>query len=204
SALLSACQVQITCPGDPTSACGLCTKRLANRRRRFASSPGIRLAIFPFVRGGTVMQKNALLVLAVLALVVGPPGGYAQGPQSLTMTKAVVVSVDPSQRLMVIKNAEGRQQTVELDDQLAGFAGIRAGDEVVISLRKGPGRDRVMAISKGGTVRSATRTTAPPVKEETRAASARRPDERVIAPSTEAAEVRRNDAVLATYSDRVA
>jgi hypothetical protein len=166
-------------------------------------------------------MRNAL-VFAVFALLASGSGLYAQAPQSLTMTNATVVSVDPSQRIMVIKNTEGRQQTVELDDQLAGFAGIRAGDQVVLSLRKGPGRDRVMAIEKAGptsktsttttttttttasgTSGTATSSAAPITTRERHATSTQAEETRVVTPSTDAA-VQRTEAALGTYSDRVA
>jgi hypothetical protein len=166
-------------------------------------------------------MRNAL-VFAVFALLASGSGLYAQAPQSLTMTNATVVSVDPSQRIMVIKNTEGRQQTVELDDQLAGFAGIRAGDQVVLSLRKGPGRDRVMAIEKAGptsktsttttttttttasgTSGTATSSAAPITTRERHATSTQAEETRVVTPSTDAA-VQRTEAALGSYSDRVA
>jgi hypothetical protein len=140
--------------------------------------------------------KKIALLFAALAMLAGASVLSAQNPQSLTMTNAEVVSVDPSQRTMVIRNTAGKDQTVELDDQLAGMGGIRPGDKVVLSLRKGPGRDRVMSISKGG-------ATAPP--QETR-----------VEPSTTGATVVHPPAgpgVAATvatvasldaYSDRVA
>jgi hypothetical protein len=149
-------------------------------------------------------MKNAI-IFAATALLAAASGLHAQGPQSLTMTNAVVVSVDPSQRIMVIKNTEGRQQTVELDDQLAGFAGIRPGDEVVISLRKGPGRDRVMAIEKGRPVPPGARTTTrstPLVKEEARDTRVR--DGGGAPPATGAAVEPRSAAALDAYADRVA
>jgi hypothetical protein len=157
-------------------------------------------------------MRNAI-IFAATALLAAASGLHAQGPQSLTMTNAVVVSVDPSQRIMVIRNTEGRQQTVELDDQLAGFAGIRPGDDVVLSLRKGPGRDRVMAIEKSrpvppgartttrrtpttstsaGTSGTATSSAAPVVKEEARDARVRD----TVEP--------RDAAALDAYADRVA
>jgi hypothetical protein len=168
-----------------------------------------------------IVMRNAL-VFAVLALLAVGSGLYAQPPQSLTMTNATVVSVDPSQRIMVIKNTEGRQQTVELDDQLAGFAGIRAGDQIVLSLRKGPGRDRVMAIEKAGpttkvsttttttttaegTSGTATSSAAPIATRETHVTtSTQTQDTRVVTPSTDAAVELRAEAALGTYSDRVA
>ncbi len=103
-------------------------------------------------------MKKIALVFAVFAMLAGASVLSAQSPQSLTMTNAEVVSVDPSQRIMVIRNTAGKDQTVELDDQLAGFSGISAGDKVVLSLRKGPGRDRVMTITKGGATAPATET----------------------------------------------
>jgi hypothetical protein len=166
-------------------------------------------------------MRNALVFFAVLALLAGGSGLYAQAPQSLTMTNATVVSVDPSQRIMVIKNTEGRQQTVELDDQLAGFAGIRAGDQVVLSLRKGTGRDRVMAIEKAapttkvsttttttttasGTSGTATSSADPITTREKHVTTSETQETRVVTPSTEAVVEPRVEAALGTYSDRVA
>jgi len=166
---------------------------------------------------------KSTLVVAILALLAGAPGLHAQGPQTVTMTNAVVVSLDPAQRIMVIKNTDGRQQTVELDDQIAGFGGIRPGDEVVLSLRKGPGRDRVMGMEKGGsttrtttskppttstqsgTSGTATSSATPPVKEETRiTTSTSREETRSVTPNGEAATEARNEAALGSYNDRVA
>jgi hypothetical protein len=138
------------------------------------------------------VKHKIALILAAFAMLAGASVLTAQSPQSLTMTNAEVVSVDPSQRIMVIRNTLGRDQTVELDDQLAGFGGVRPGDKVVLSLRKGPGRDRVMAISKGGTVTPAPKATVAATAETAAAASANE------------AAVPASQASLNAYSDRVA
>jgi hypothetical protein len=143
--------------------------------------------------------KKIALILAVSALFGGGPVLAAQSPQSLTMTNAEVVSVDPSQRLMVIRNTAGKDQTVELDDQLAGFGGISAGDKVVLSLRKGPGRDRVMSISKGGATAPAATTVVPPATGSTTVAPPA-----AAAETTTTAVVTAAQASLNAYSDRVA
>ena len=143
------------------------------------------------------MKQKIALILAVFAILAGAAVLSAQTPQTLTMTNAEVVSVDPSQRLMVIRNTLGKDQTVELDDQLAGFSGIRAGDKVVLSLRKGPGRDRVMAISKGGVTPakdSRVVTSAPGATTTEAAAGA----------AANAAAIPASQASLNAYSDRVA
>src|SRR5262245_56118513 len=111
-------------------------------RASLRSSLAFDLPLLPSSEEGTVKMKIAL-VFAAFAMLAGASVLSAQSPQSLTMTNAEVVSVDPAQRTMVIRNTQGKNQTVELDDQLAGMGGIRAGDKVVLSLRKGPGRDRV-------------------------------------------------------------
>jgi hypothetical protein len=146
-----------------------------------------------------VKQKIAL-IFAVFAMLAGASVLSAQSPQSLTMTNAEVVSVDPSQRIMVIRNTQGKNQTVELDDQLAGFGGIRPGDKVVLSLRKGPGRDRVTSISKGGAPApaSGSRVDTSPAG----AATTKEPAAANAAAST--AEVPASQASVNAYSDRVA
>jgi hypothetical protein len=61
-----------------------------------------------------------------------------------------VVSIDPSTRLVVIKNSKGAQETFELDDLLAGVPGVKSGDHVMMTVRGEPGRKRISAITKVG------------------------------------------------------
>jgi hypothetical protein len=48
----------------------------------------------------------------------------------------------------VIKGSTGAQETLEFDDGLAGPAGVKAGDRVILTVRGEPGRRRVSAITK--------------------------------------------------------
>jgi hypothetical protein len=82
--------------------------------------------------------------------------GFAWGTTAAGETPAVsaayanveVVSVDPSTRLVVIKNSNGVEETFELDANVAGTAGIKAGDRAILTVRGEPGRRRVSAIAK--------------------------------------------------------
>jgi hypothetical protein len=69
-----------------------------------------------------------------------------------------VLSIDPSTRLIVIKNSEGRQETFELDATVAGMSGLKVGDRAVLTVRGEPGRMRVSAIAK------AAKATSPEVR----------------------------------------
>ncbi len=74
----------------------------------------------------------------------------AQETTAPTYSNVQVVSIDPVTRLVVIKNAKGANETFELDDAVAGGAGVKAGDRVMVTVRGEPGRRRVSAISKVG------------------------------------------------------
>jgi hypothetical protein len=59
-----------------------------------------------------------------------------------------VVSIDPVTRLAVIKNSKGTEETFEFDDSVAGAAGMKPGDRVMMTVRGEPGRKRISAITK--------------------------------------------------------
>jgi hypothetical protein len=65
-----------------------------------------------------------------------------------TYTNAQVVSIDALNRTLLIRKGNGEEQTVELDDNVAGLRDIRAGDHAILTLRGEPGRPRVSAISR--------------------------------------------------------
>jgi hypothetical protein len=94
------------------------------------------------------MKHQCSVLAAALAVFAGAALVEAQDSRTLTFTNAEVVSINTLQRTMVIRNTQGKQQTVELDDQLAGFPELKPGDQVVLSLRNAPGRSRIRAISK--------------------------------------------------------
>jgi len=101
-------------------------------------------------------------------------------------TNAQVLAVDVTARTLVIKNARGAQEKVELDDQIAGFEDVKAGDHVILALRGEPGRARVSAIIKSkGTAPSQAAAAAP-------------------SPAGEAAFTRAPGAVSTLFANRVA
>jgi len=62
-------------------------------------------------------------------------------------TNVEVVAVDAPRRTVVVRNPEGVEERIELDDQVAGFDDIKAGDRVIRSSgraarsrRRWPGR----------------------------------------------------------------
>jgi len=72
----------------------------------------------------------------------------AQGGGTPTYTNVRVVSIDTLDRTLVVRQADGARQRVELDDNVAGFGDVRVGDEVILTLRGEPGRPRVSAITR--------------------------------------------------------
>jgi hypothetical protein len=90
----------------------------------------------------------AVLVLAT-GLAVGASAREAQSPDTPSYTTAKVVSIDVQNRMLVIRGSDGKAQTAKLDDNVAGFpVGIRAGDQVIVSLRSEPGMPRITSIVK--------------------------------------------------------
>jgi len=53
-----------------------------------------------------------------------------------------VLSLNVQQRLLVVRTNDGAEQTLELDAKVAGFADLRPGDRVILTLRGEPGRAR--------------------------------------------------------------
>jgi hypothetical protein len=66
-------------------------------------------------------------------------------------TNARVVSINALDRTFVVRQADGVQQTVELDHTVAGFGDVRVGDEVILALRGEPGRPRASSILRSVT-----------------------------------------------------
>jgi hypothetical protein len=68
-----------------------------------------------------------------------------------TYTNAQVVSIDPAKRTIVIKNTQGAQERLELEDGVAAPGDIKPGDHVILTLRGDPARPRVTAVTKSVT-----------------------------------------------------
>jgi hypothetical protein len=83
---------------------------------------------------------------ALLLLTVNSVSAQT-GEETPTYTNAQVVSIDPARRILVIRNSKGQTESLEFDDLLASTGGIKAGDRVIVTVRGGPGRKRVSAVS---------------------------------------------------------
>jgi hypothetical protein len=106
----------------------------------------------PIPSGTVPIPPGTVPIPADLQQGTGTTAGNAG---SVDITNAVVLSIDPQQRQLVIRNELGNTRTVVLGDNLAGFSGITPGDSVVLSLQRQPtGLDRVLSISLGGIVPS--------------------------------------------------
>jgi hypothetical protein len=105
------------------------------------------------------MGNRVALVLAACSTAL--IGGVAASGQETTTTTTIttttttpayanveVVSVDAATRLVVVKTSTGAEETLQLDDGLAGAPGVKAGDRVMMTVRGEPGRKRVSAITK--------------------------------------------------------
>jgi len=154
------------------------------------------------------MKHQSSIPVVAFTLLAWASVASAEESGTLTLTNAEVVSIDPHQRIMVIRNTDGQEQTVELDDGLAGFGDIAAGDQVVLSLRSAPGRDRVSSITKGGASDAAPGTTdATPQATETASEAteaAPGPSEAAPPPPAAAIPAEPSEASLRAYADRVA
>jgi len=93
-------------------------------------------------------MKNCLyrftLLGALLLLTVGRVSAQVETP---TYTNAQVISIDPVTRILVISNSKGQKESLMFDDLLQSTGGIKTGDHVIVTVRGGPGRRRVSAIS---------------------------------------------------------
>jgi len=85
----------------------------------------------------------------ILASAAAGASARAQSLETPTYTTAKVVSIDIQNRMLVFRASDGKAQTAKLDDNVAGFPqGIKAGDQVIVSLRNEPGMARVSSIVK--------------------------------------------------------
>jgi hypothetical protein len=99
-----------------------------------------------------VPRPEAMAVIAVVAVIamtttVHPTRADASAPYHIT---ADVVSADAQSRMLLIDAPDGRRERLFLDDQLPGPGGVRAGDRVILTLVRDPGRTRVTSILARG------------------------------------------------------
>ena len=114
------------------------------------------------------MLRLGALAVAGVALLLASSSGYAQDPVP-KYTNAEVVKVRTQERLLVIRDNDGVERTLEFGDQLTGTAELRPGDQVILTLGGAPGRQRVESVSKAEvapgskvqTARGSVRTAAP-------------------------------------------
>lgn len=92
-------------------------------------------------------MKNHTLVLAVGLTLFLEGGQVSAQTDPPRYTNVEFVAVDPSRRVVVIKDSGGAQRTLQMDDLLVGAGGMKAGDRVTLTLRGAPGNWRVSAIS---------------------------------------------------------
>jgi len=89
---------------------------------------------------------KCLRYLAVASLALAAASARAQITETPTYSNALVISVDPLRRIIVLRTAPGRRETLVFDDLLAGSGAAKAGDRVIVTVRGGPGRRRISAI----------------------------------------------------------
>src|SRR6185295_15954323 len=115
------------------------------------------------------MDRIQRLAIVACGVALALAGSSAVAEQTPKYTNAEVVKVRTQERLLVIKNADGVEQTLQLDDHVAGIGEIRPGDRVILTLRGEPGRARVESFSKSEasskSAASQTRAAAQPARE---------------------------------------
>jgi hypothetical protein len=70
----------------------------------------------------------------------------AQDVETPTYSNARIVSVDPALRLVVL-SVGGVRESLTLDDLMPGTGSFKAGDFVIVTVRGGPGRKRISAMT---------------------------------------------------------
>ena len=94
------------------------------------------------------MDRIQRLAIMACGVALALAGSSALAQQTPKYTNAEVVKVRSQERLLVIKNADGVEQTLELDDHVVGIGELRPGDRVILTLRGEPGRSRIESFSK--------------------------------------------------------
>ncbi|MBK5255412.1 MAG: hypothetical protein JJE39_05215 [Vicinamibacteria bacterium] len=92
-------------------------------------------------------RHRSLGLLGVLLLLTTRGAADQDGGETPTYSNVRVVSIDPARRIVVLLTAKGRKETLVFDDLLQSTGGIKAGDLVIVTVRGGPGRQRMSAIS---------------------------------------------------------
>ncbi len=107
------------------------------------------------------MKSTSAVLGAWIVVACCAAAAAAQSGGTPTYTNARVVSINPLERTLEIRQADGTQQTVQLDDSVGGVGDVRVGDEVILGLRAQPGWPRVTAITKSTTATPSRGTPAP-------------------------------------------
>ena len=92
------------------------------------------------------MNLKSVVLGASVAILAGRWASGQSDPP--TYVNVELVAVDPSRRVVVIKDSTGAQRTLQMDDLLAGATGVNPGDRVTLTLRGGAGVTRVSAITR--------------------------------------------------------
>jgi hypothetical protein len=95
----------------------------------------------------TIALPIGLLVLAAAGLF-GRPASVRADDSSPTYMNAEVLRFDPLRRLITVRKPLGSEETMELDERLAGFGDVAPGDDAILTVRRQPGRAWVSAIMK--------------------------------------------------------
>ena len=111
------------------------------------------------------VMKNCFRRLTLAGVIVLLTVSGVSAQETPTYTNARVVSIDPARRTLVIRNSKGQKTSMVFDDLLVSTGGVKAGDQVIVTILGGPGRQRVSSISlaRPVTVASATPRPALPV-----------------------------------------
>ena len=107
------------------------------------------------------MKSTSAVLGAWIVVACWAGAAAAQSGATPTYTNARVVSINPLERTLVIRQADGTQRTVQLDDSVGGVGDLKAGDEVILGLRAQPGWPRVTVITKSTTATPSRGTAAP-------------------------------------------
>jgi hypothetical protein len=94
------------------------------------------------------MDRIQRLAIVACGVALALAGSSALAQQAPKYTNAEVVKVRTQERLLVIKSADGVEQTLELADHVVGVGELRPGDRVILTLRGEPGRARVESFAK--------------------------------------------------------
>lgn len=92
------------------------------------------------------------LACAMSTLGAAMAGAQVADPSTPKYTNAEVVNVKSTERLLVVRNNEGAEQTYELDDRVASFGDLRTGDRVILTLRGEPGQQRIESFARAGAI----------------------------------------------------